>query len=371
MQSATAPFETDYLIIGHGLAGATLAWELRRRGRTVLVLDTVQPDSASRVAAGLINPVAGKRFALSWRIDELLPAARAFYQTLEAEFGSTFFHELPILKLFSSVREQNDVLARSADNRWGNYVADPAQPLPAVPGLKQPFGGLELRHGGWVDTEALLNALTADGLQKGWLRSETFAPELLVAEAAGASYAGWVRARRVVFCEGAAAVRNPWFSWLPITPNQGEVLDVEAPALPTDYVLNRGAYVVPVGAGGRVRVGATYRWPPFALEPTPEARQELAERLRELTDVPFQVTGQRVGVRPAVRDRKPLLGVHPQLPTLAVFNGLGSKGVLLAPRMAQLLADVLENGQELWPEVNILRYHALYSAAPAAAHPAP
>jgi glycine/D-amino acid oxidase-like deaminating enzyme len=324
--------EVDYLIIGHGLAGATLAYTLRRRGRRVLVLDQNQPDSATRVAAGLINPVAGKRFALAWRIDELLPAARQLYQELEVDFGRPLYHEKPILKLFGSVREQNDMLARSAGQPWGDYVADPAQPLPAVPGLEQPFGGLELRHGGWLDTAALLDALTADGRKNGW---------------------------RVVFCEGHAVTANPWFGWLPVTPNQGEVLDVEAPGLPADYVLNRGAYVVPVGAG-RVRVGATYRWPPFSPEPTAEAREELSQRLRELTATDFRVTGQRAGIRPAVRDRKPLLGTHPAHPALAVFNGLGSKGVLLAPRLAGLLADHLETGAELWPEVNIIRYQALY-----------
>ncbi|OON66794.1 NAD(P)/FAD-dependent oxidoreductase [Hymenobacter sp. CRA2] len=355
--------QADYLIVGHGLAGATLAWELRRRGRSVLVLDAYQPDSATRVAAGLINPVAGKRFALAWRIDELLPAARTFYRALEAEFGQLLFFEKPILKLFSSVREQNDILARSAGNPWGDYVADPVRPLPEVPGVQQPFGGLELRRGGWVDTTAVLENLTQAGRENGWLRAETFVPEQLVADATGVSYGPGLRVGRVVFCEGAAVTRNPWFNWLPVTPNQGEVLDVEAPALPTNYVLNRGAYVVPLG-DGRVRVGATYRWPPFATEPTADARQELTQRLRELTTVPFQVTGQRVGVRPAVRDRKPLLGTHPAHPALAVFNGLGSKGVLLAPRLAQVLADALETGAEVWPEVNIIRYQALYMAAP-------
>ncbi|WP_460675473.1 NAD(P)/FAD-dependent oxidoreductase [Hymenobacter coalescens] len=362
--------QADYLIIGHGLAGAALARTLLRRGRRVVVLDSYQPDSATRVAAGLINPVAGKRFALAWRIDELLPAARTFYRELEADFGRRFYYEMPILKLFGSVREQNDVLARSAGRPWGDYVADPAQALPEVPGLQQPFGGLKLRHGGWLDTTALLDALVRDGREKGWLRAETFVPELLVPDATGVSYGPELRASRVVFCEGAAVTRNPWFGWLPVTPNQGEVLDVEAPDLPTDYVLNRGAYVVPLG-DGRVRVGATYRWPPFAPEPTEEARQELSQRLRDLTAVPFRVTGQRVGVRPAVRDRKPLLGTHPAHPALAVFNGLGSKGVLLAPRLAELLADALETGQELWPEVNIIRYQALYTATlPPAVSPA-
>ena len=351
--------EADYLIVGHGLAGATLARALRRRGQRVVVLDTAQPDSATRVAAGLINPVAGKRFALSWRINDLLPAAQRLYRELAAEAGRPLYHEQPILKLFGSVREQNDVLARSAGSPWGDYVTDPARPLPDVPGLEQPYGGLELRHGGWVDTTALLDVLAADARQNGELRLETFVPELLVADAGGANYGPGLRVRRVVFCEGAAAVHNPWFSWLPLTPNQGEVLDVEAPGLPPDYVLNRGAYVVPLGEG-RVRVGATYRWPPFAPEPTAEAREELTQRLRELTSVPFRVTGQRAGIRPAVRDRKPLLGTHPAHPALAVFNGLGSKGVLLAPRLAELLADHLETGAELWPEVNIIRYQALY-----------
>lgn len=362
--------EADYLIIGHGLAGAALARVLRQRGRRVVVLDLPRPDSATRVAAGLINPVAGKRFALAWRIQDFLPAARQFYQQLEAESGRRLYFEMPILKLFGSVREQNDVLARSADQPWGEYVQDPAQPLPEVPGVAQPYGGLELRQGGWVDTTALLDVLTADARQNGELRAETFVPELLVADLSGASYGPGLRVRRVVFCEGAAVTANPWFGWLPVTPNQGEVLDVEVPGLPPEYVLNRGAYVVPTGPG-RVRVGATYRWPPFAAEPTAEALQELSQRLRELTPLPFRVTGQRAGVRPAVRDRKPLLGTHPTHPALAVFNGLGSKGVLLAPRLAQLLADALETGAELWPEVNIIRYQALYPVTlPPAATPA-
>ncbi|KUG09264.1 NAD(P)/FAD-dependent oxidoreductase [Solirubrum puertoriconensis] len=357
--------QADYLIIGHGIAGVTLGWELRRRGLRVVVLDEHQPNSATRVAAGLINPVAGKRFALAWRIDDLLPAAQQFYQALEAEFGRRFFYEMPILKLFSSVREQNDVLSRSADQPWGDYVADPALGLPNVPGLQHPFGGLQLKHGGWVDTTALLDALCTQGREQGWLRTETFVPELLVPDELGVSYGRELRARYVVFCEGATVVHNPWFSWLPVTPNQGEVLDVEAPELPTGYVLNRGAYVVPLG-NGQVRVGATYRWPPFELQPTAEARAELTQRLHELTTVPFAVVGQRVGVRPTVRDRKPLLGKHPVHPALVVFNGLGSKGVLLAPRLAQVLADALEFEKELWPEVNIIRYQALYTAAASA-----
>ncbi|MFC7670411.1 NAD(P)/FAD-dependent oxidoreductase [Hymenobacter humi] len=205
---------------------------------------------------------------------------------------------------------------------------------------------------------SLLAVLAAEGMRDGWLRTERFDWAKLGTDADGATYAGQVRARHVICCEGAAVVRNPYFSWLPITPNQGEVLDVECPGLSPDQVLNRGAYVVPVGPE-RFRVGATYRWPPFTEGPTAVGREELAARLTVVTDLPFAVVGQRAGVRPAVRDRRPLLGPHPVVPSLSFCGGYGSKGVMLAPRLAVLLADWLEDRAEIWPDVSLLRYNAL------------
>ncbi|GAC1368339.1 MAG: FAD-dependent oxidoreductase [Hymenobacter sp.] len=353
--------DCDFLVVGHGIAGATLAYVLRQRGHQVLVYDPGQAHSASNVAAGLMNPVAGKRFALSWRAAELLPFAAAFYRELEQRYGQPFFTETPILKLFASIEEQNAVLARSADRPWGDFVAGIASADPHLPGVHGPFGGAWLRHGGHVAVRELLAALAAEGTRDGWLRRETFDWDHLVPGPAGAVYAGLVRARHVVCCEGAAAVRNPYFSWLPLTPNHGEVLDVECRGLSSAQVLNRGAYVVPVGAS-RFRVGATYRWPPFVEGPSAVGREELAARLTVITDLPFTVVGQRAGVRPAVRDRRPLLGPHPTVPALSFCGGYGSKGVMLAPRLATLLADCLEGRAEIWPDASLQRYNTLRAA---------
>ncbi|WP_426061148.1 NAD(P)/FAD-dependent oxidoreductase [Hymenobacter sp. B1770] len=350
--------DCDFLVVGHGIAGATLAYVLRQRGHQVLVYDPGQASSASNVAAGLMNPVAGKRFALTWRGAELLPFAAAFYRELGQRYGQEFFVETPILKLFNSVEEQNAVLARSADNPWEHFVAGFETADPALPGVHGPFGGAWLQHGGHVAVRELLAALAAEGTRDGWLRSEAFDWSRLALDPDGATYAGQVRARHVICCEGAAAVRNPYFSWLPLTPNQGEVLDVECDGLSTTQVLNRGAYVVPMG-GARFRVGATYRWPPFADGITAVGREELAARLSVITDLPFAVVGQRAGVRPAVRDRRPLLGPHPTVPSLSFCGGYGSKGVMLAPRLAVLLADWLDGRAEIWPDTSLQRYNAL------------
>ena len=350
--------DCDFLVVGHGIAGATLAYVLRERGHRVLVYDPGQENSASNVAAGLMNPVAGKRFALTWRAAELLPFAATFYRKLEQRYRQSFFTETPIFKIFGSVEEQNAVLARSADNPWGDFMAALATTDPGLPGVHAPFGGAWLRHGGHVAVRELLASMAAEGTRDGWLRREPFDWAQLVFGPTGAEYAGQVRAHHVICCEGAAAVRNPYFSWLPLTPNQGEVLDVVCAGLSPEQVLNRGAYVVPVGAG-RFRVGATYRWPPFADGPTAVGREELTARLTVVTDLPFAVTRQLAGVRPAVRDRRPLLGPHPTVPALSFCGGYGSKGVMLAPRLAVMLADSLLNQTDVWSDASLQRYNAL------------
>ena len=118
-------------------------------------------------------------------------------------------------------------------------------------------------------------------------------------------------------------------------------------------------------AAGQFRVGATYRWPPFAPNPGPDEQRELTGRLAALTALPFAVLGERRGVRPAVRDRRPLLGRHPGLPWLSLFGGFGSKGVSLAPRLAAQLADYLADAGSLWPDADIARYAHLYTERPA------
>jgi len=352
----------DYLLVGHGIAGAVLARELRQRGHRVLVYDEPRPDAASRVAAGLMNPVAGKRFALTWQALETLPYAVDYYKELGQELSAEFLAETAILKVFGSEQEQQQMLARAAQDPWAGFVASIETAPIDQPGLLAPHGGAWLRGGGHVRVAELLAALARQGTDEGWLREETFTWENVVSDAAGVAYApGRVRARQVVCCQGAAALNCPYFSWLPLTPNQGEVLAVEVPGLSQKQVLNRGAYVVPDGAG-LFRVGATYRWPPFALAGSEEGATELIGRLLGLTPLPYQMRGLRRGVRPAVRDRRPLLGRHPALPWLSVFGGFGSKGVSLAPRLAQQLADYLDGQGQLWPEADVARYNKLYTA---------
>lgn len=354
--------DLDALIVGHGLAGGILAHVLRRAGWRVLVIDQPDPHSASRVAAGLVNPLAGRRFALAWRAEELLPAAATFYRSVEAELGTEpLWHALPIHKFFSTIEEANSGAAK-ADG--ATPFVEGLLPPTETAALHAPLGGLQLGGGGFLLTGALLDALAAHRKQNGEWRSETFVFDRLVATPVGIRYTladgTAVAARYVVCCEGAAATANPFFHWLPLAPNKGEVLDVALPdGLPADVVYNQSVYVVPHGAG-RWRVGATYDWRSTDATPTDAGRDELLGRLARLTPLPATVTAHRAARRPAVRDRRPLVGPHPAHPRVVLFNGFGSKGVGLAPGLAQHLLAVLEDRETLWPEINIARFGALY-----------
>jgi glycine oxidase len=357
----TAFMNCDFLIIGHGLAGAILARTLRLRGHRVLVLDQPKPDSASNVAAGLINPIAGKRFAKSWQVDLFLPAARKFYQQLEADLQEQIFFPAPIIKLFSSPEEQNNWMAKSVDPGLESLVETP--PPGQLPytgeGVRQEYGGIVVRQGGNVEVRRMLELLADDLKKAAALQEERFEGEKLEIEKDFVRY-GNIRASHVLFCEGYQAAHHPFFNWLPFSLNKGEVIDVTVDNLNPQCIYNKGVYVLPVRGGRGLRVGATYDWRQINEACTAAARAELTQKLKQVIRGQFMVQAQYAGIRPAVRDRRPLIGTHPEKPRVHIFNGLGSKGVLMAPYLAAHFTEVLEGTGQLQREVNISRYFSLY-----------
>ncbi|AKD02436.1 FAD-dependent oxidoreductase [Pontibacter korlensis] len=348
----------DFIVVGHGLAGAILSYTLRKQGHRVLVIDEPRPSAASRVAAGLLNPVAGKRFAKSWLADTFIPAADAFYDELEQHFHQPLFIHKPIYKIFSSIEEQNTWMAKSAGTNWNDYILSTHTQSINQPDIDDPFGGIMIGRGGYLQVTEMLDLLTQEVLEQKLMLPERFEIEKLQLTEGGVRYKE-DEAKHLIFCEGFQVVNNPYFKWLPIQPTKGEVLEVQTENYTPECIYNKAVYVVPVG-NGRFKIGATYNWRQPDEEPSPEGQEELTERFRQITSQPFQVTEHLAGIRPAVRDRRPLVGLHPQYPQLSVFNGMGSKGVLMAPYLAQQFAAALAGTEEVMPEIHIFRYLSLY-----------
>ena len=140
-----------------------------------------------------------------------------------------------------------------------------------------------------------------------------------------------------------------------MVPTQGEILTIKIENLSMDKILNKGFFIMPLG-NDLYRVGATYNWKISHYETTEEAKAELIEKIKTVLPQEFEIVNHQAGIRPTVKDRKPLIGVHPEYKNLGVFNGMGTKGILIAPYFANHFSEFLEGSFELEKGVNIDRF---------------
>ena len=347
----------DYIIVGQGIAGSLLAHFLIRQDRKVLVYDDVDQPQASGAAAGIYNPFTGRKLVKTWMADTLFPYLQSYYKALEKELGIKILYELPMYRPFLSIDEQNEWGTKLYDNRFSPYIDSILSPQNSLAHVVNPLGGLMLKQCGYVDTLALVQAIRTLLMEASALAHERFNPLEIQVLDDKVSYQSH-EAQRIIFCEGPWIGGNQFFEWLPMRPVKGELLEIELEQ-PLDIIINRGVFVLPYH-GKYCKVGATFDNRNINWQTTEVAKQQLKQRLERLLRMPYKITKQIAGVRPASMDRRPLIGLHPEFEPLAVFNGLGTKGVSLAPYLIRQFYEFLEHGEPLNPEVTISRYFSLY-----------
>ncbi|MCB0559782.1 MAG: FAD-binding oxidoreductase [Lewinellaceae bacterium] len=345
----------DFLIIGQGLAGTLLSHFLEQAGKRVHVIDHFDERTATQAAAGIINPITGRRYVKSWRVDELIPFARATYRKLESRLSISIYHERNILRALFNTREENDWLARTAEEGYDRYMLDAAE-LEGYAACTVPaYSYGEVQHSAQVEVGRLARAYRVYLREQNAITEETFDYEQLDLAGKAVLY-GELEAQTAVFCEGPRAKQNPFFSYLPFGGAKGEVLIIRIPDGHFEKILKHRVFIVPLQEG-LYWVGSTYSWNYEDANPTAEGREYLEGRLRDILQIPFEVVEHRAAIRPTVKDRRPFLGRHPQFPQLALFNGLGAKGASLGPFWARHMADFLIKNVTLEEAVDIGRFH--------------
>lgn len=342
----------DALIVGQGLAGTTLAWHLIEAGQRVLVVDDEAPVTSSKIAAGLITPITGQRLALTWRGDDFLPAARNFYQRIEQRTGQSFFHSRTAVRVFKSDTERDAWAERKRQPAFQSHVLDP-QPDPLLdPDIADTRGGGFAMQSAQLDVACYLNASRAaldyQPMAIDWHRDVTFDMDAVVVQGQ--------RTRRLISCEGYAAARNPYFTSVPFIAAKGEILTVRFQCSIEPVCLHHGVWVAPTANANVFRIGSTYDWETLDQIPTCGARSEIETKLQAFVRMPYTVIDHHAAVRPIIQESKPLIGLHPRHQGLGFFNGLGSKGSLLAPWYAQRLADFLVRGVALPDNANVQKH---------------
>ena len=341
----------DFLIIGQGLAGTALAYRLEQQGQKILLIDQPEANKSSRVAAGLYNPVTGRKMVKSWMAEVLFPEIEPFYSELEQTCGRRFLTRKSIYRPFLSVEEQNEWMGHSSDPSIGMFIETIFNES-QYPEMRDPFGGVLLRMSGWLNINEFLDGMSDYFGSK--LREENLDENLLEKIPGGWQYKDLI-AKNIIFCNGLGAMKSRFFSYLPFAPVKGEILEVEQNFDP-NFIANRGVFRVPLGKG-IYRVGSTYTWNDLEIGPTESAKNEILSKLQDLVNVPVNsVKSHKTGIRPATKDRKPFLGKHPVDDSVYIFNGFGAKGVSLIPYFSNMMALFLTKSEPIRAEVDIARY---------------
>jgi glycine/D-amino acid oxidase-like deaminating enzyme len=337
--------QTDFLIIGQGLAGSLLAWELIQRDCNVIVVDTGR-ENASLVAAGIINPITGMRFVKSTDVETLLPAAHHCYALLSAFFGQRFYFEKPMLRIFRDEKELTHCKKRQAQAAYAPYLGGLATLDHSITEFSMPFGFIEQRQTGHLLTAPLLTHLKQFFIERNSYRQVAVDYQAIQLD----SVVHWqgITAKQLVFCEGYQGSQNPWFSWLPFQPAKGEILTLAHQVELPDAILNDGNWLIPVEPG-KVRVGATFDRVNINIHPTLQGKESLLNALKPLCPALAQATvvHHQAAIRPCTADKHPFIGRHPQINQIAIFNGFGAKGSLQIPWYSQRFADYLLNHNPL------------------------
>jgi glycine/D-amino acid oxidase-like deaminating enzyme len=333
----------DYIIVGAGIAGISFSEVAIQNNKTIVVFDN-ESQSSSKVAAGIYNPVILKRFSQVWKANEQIELLKEFYAQIENKLAIQLDYQLPVIRKFFSVEEQNDWTVASDKPNLSSFLASDF--------LNTKYNAIE---SGYVDTKHLLlhyhNYLT----ELGFLSKEKFDHYAVVFRDNYINYKGII-AKHIIFAEGFGIHANPYFNYLPLDGTKGEILIIKAPNLSLDCILNASVYIVPLG-NDLFKVGATYNWDDKNDFPTAEGKQELLEKVNEIINCDFEVVDHLAGVRPTVNDRRPIVGTHHLHKSMHILNGLGTRGVMLGPFLANRLFDCLEKNIVLEKEIDILRFN--------------
>jgi len=342
----------DYIIVGLGLAGLAFTKELEANGKTFIVFED-QSQNSSIVAGGMYNPVILKRFTPVWNATSQLEIALPFYAELEKRFNKKYDYKVDIFRIFKSIEEQNNWFVACDKPALQNYMVSNVV-NEKYEGITSEFGFGKLTNTGRVDTKALLEDYRNYLLKKDLIKNESFVYKDLILKDEEVSYKE-INATNIVFCEGFGIQKNPFFNYLPMQEAKGELLIIHAPNLNVDFLIKAAVFVLPLG-NNHYKVGATFNWKDKTKVPSEDGKSELIQKLETFITVPYQIVDHIAGIRPTVKDRRPLVGLHPKNKRMAVLNGLGTRGVMIAPMAAKALYQHIENNVDLDADISINRF---------------
>jgi glycine/D-amino acid oxidase-like deaminating enzyme len=333
----------EYTIVGGGLAGMLIAWELVQRGKKIEIYANNAPASSS-VAAGTWNPVTFRRMIPTWRAQEMIDAMLCVYPKVEKKLGIKVLSMIKVEKILANEQE-SDFWKEMAQKEEVKDFLEP-QPHELTINGSPKLAGI-VKQTGRLDLPLYVSKLHEFFEENSSLKRENF------------NYDSINSNHKYIFTEGTYCEQNPYFNWLPFRCVKGDILTIKSTDLKVDKIRKKNIFILPLGKD-TYKIGATYDWQDKTWGPSEKGKAEILEKFEKISNCAYKVVGHESGIRPATHDRRPFIGTHPKYKNLFIFNGLGSKGVFLGPLLAKEFCDSLENKGEIHQEVSINRCFKKY-----------
>ena len=349
--------KVDFIIVGQGLAGTVLALTLSNHSKSFVIIDNNSPTASSFAAAGISHPISFKRLILSWQAEKLIPFSKKFYQETYRLIKELTFKEQEMIRFFSSFEEQNNWMIKAADDRFAKFLKRSTSSFKSY-NINEPFGNGKVSQASRLNVSRFVRLTRNYFISQNKLINHSFEYDKLSISKSSCQYQN-ITAKKIIFCEGPSVKTNPFFNYLPFGLNKGVVLTISTKELPKK-LLSKGCFVVPTENENEYIVGSTYDHKNLSLEDQKSGKEELLTKLSQLGTFKYKVISQKSGIRPSTIDRRPIIGEHPLIKNMYLFNGLGSKGVMLAPFYANQLINSIEHNDKIEKEVSINRFNKTY-----------
>lgn len=343
--------KVDYIIVGQGLVGTWMSYYAKAFGKNFIIINDPQTLSATSVASGVINPVTGRRIVQTWMIDVLLPNALQAYTELGIQLNKTILKKAPVVLLHPSLQMKESFEYRLNHD---NVYLSPNNKTDWEAFFKTPFGTGQIDSSFWIDLNTMLSSWRKQLKDLGNYIETYFDIEDLIVHQDHVTWKEYT-ANHIIFCDGNNSMQNKYFNKLPFAPNKGEALIVEIKGLPKENIYKQSVSIVP-WKEDLFWVGSNYEWTFKDNSPSETFKEKMMQALDNFLKVPYTIVDHITGIRPANTERRPFVGVHPVYPSVAICNGMGTKGCSLAPYFSKQLIEYIENGKAIDAEADIKRF---------------
>ncbi len=334
-----------------GIAGICYAETLHQNKKSFYVIDNKKPGS-SKIAAGIFNPTVLKRYNMTWNGEEFHKNAIIFFKKIENKYKNQIIFKNDILKVFSSFSDQNNWAVASKKPVLKEFL-DSKIHTKKIKGVLTEFGYGLVKKCGRISTLNMINGFK--NKFKNNLLYEDFDFKKLSSHDNKIVY-NKIVSKNIVFCEGYSIISNPFFKHLPVKGSKGEFLIVKIPNLNLNQIIKRSSiFIMPLG-NQIYWVGATYDNSDKKNRPTQLKKQWLIEKLESIIMESYKIIEHKASIRPSTIDRRPIIGSHPNYKNIYLLNGLGSRGILLAPTLSFWLYNYIYYGLPFPEEVDLNRF---------------